>query len=124
MANVCFLYQDKSELLAEDEALWKAADLNKDGKLDVNEYSAFNSPEEYEYMHEALVSQVFKRRDRNRDGSIDFDEFIADERGEKPQPTSEQYLVEKDKFDTVYDTNKDHILDFHEALKWIVPNNT
>ncbi len=104
--------------------LWKAADINGDGFLDAQEYAAFVSPEEFEHMHNILVKQLLERRDRNKDGFIDFAEYISDERGEVPDARSEQYISEKDKFESNYDRNGDKKLDWSECLDWIVPNNT
>ena len=98
--------------------------MNNDNKLDAVEYAAFNSPEEFQHMHEILVRQMLARRDHNKDGVIDFNEFITDERGERLDPNSEQYLSEKDKFYNQYDLNHDQKLDFNECINWIVPNNT
>lgn len=104
--------------------LWKAADINGDKALDAQEYAAFHNPEEFEHMHDILVKQLLERRDRNKDGFIDFAEYISDERGEVPDARSEQYISEKDKFESNYDRNGDKKLDWSECLDWIVPNNT
>lgn len=115
---------NRNELLEEDKVLWKAADINGDGFLDAQEFAAFHSPEEFEHMHDILVKQLLERRDHNKDGFIDFAEYISDERGEVPDARSEQYISEKDKFESNYDRNGDKKLDWSECLDWIVPNNT
>ena len=111
-------------LIEEDKLLWKAADLNNDGKLDVKEFAAFSSPQDFDHMHKTLIDQMFAQRDNNHDGFISFNEYIKDEDNEMPDPNGEYYISEKDKFDNVYDTNHDRMLDSNECVNWIVPNNT
>ncbi|UXI14813.1 calcineurin-binding protein cabin-1-like [Sarcoptes scabiei] len=111
------------EMIDEDKVLWKAADLDRDGKLNATEFAAFNNPEEFEHMYGTLVEQMMKRRDRNGDYHIDFKEFISDENGNVPDPKTEHYISEKDKFENEYDKNKDLKLDFDECISWLIPNN-
>lgn len=42
-------------MINRDERRWKAADKNKDGKLDKTEFSDFLHPEEAEHMRDIVV---------------------------------------------------------------------
>lgn len=113
----------RDELMVEDKALWKTADLNGDGRLDRKEFPAFNSPEEYEYMHNTLYEQTMLKRDKDRDGYLSLNEFMSDIHGNPMSPKSENYLTEKDRFENDYDQDKDGKLNKQEVLLWIIPDN-
>lgn len=124
---VCTMQEQDSNvklLLDEDRYLWKHADLNGDDLLDPVEFAAFHSPEEFERMYDPLVEQLLARRDTNKDGFVDFNEFIADQNHNLPDPSSEHYLSEQDKFHHEYDVDGDGRLNHQECLNWIVPNKT
>lgn len=42
-------------MINRDERRWKAADKNKDGKLDKTEFSHFTHPEEADHMRDIVV---------------------------------------------------------------------
>lgn len=46
---------DDKRLMEEDRLYFQAADVNKDGHLTREEFDAFQNPEHYAHMHEALV---------------------------------------------------------------------
>lgn len=114
---------ENRQLIDEDKALWNAADLNGDNKLDKSEFPLFNSPEEFPQMKEVLYELTMIRRDKNKDGFIDLQEFLVDEQGLLPDSKSESYVSEKDRFENEYDANKDGKLNRSEVLAWIIPDN-
>jgi Ca2+-binding EF-hand superfamily protein len=113
----------QDEIMAEDWALWLAADLDGDGLLNVTEFTAFNSPEEYEHMHDILFKQMMAKRDKNGDGFIDLLEFAGDANGIPPDPQTEHFIAEKERFNSVYDIDKDGRLNKQECLLWLIPDN-
>jgi hypothetical protein len=113
----------RDQLMAEDKALWQTADLNADAKLDVNEFAAFNSPEEFEHMHQTIYTQMMLRRDKNKDGFLDLIEYLSDVNGNPPDPKSEHFIIEKDRFHKDYDINSDGELNEKECLLWLIPDN-
>ena len=114
---------ENRQLLDEDRALWKAADIDKDDKLNVTEFTMFNSPEEFVEMRDVLFELTMIRRDKNKDGFIDLHEFMQDEQGLLPDSKSQNYISEKDRFVNEYDENKDGKLNRLEVLKWLIPDN-
>ncbi|RWS01011.1 Reticulocalbin-2-like protein [Dinothrombium tinctorium] len=114
---------EEDEMIREDKALWAAADLDKDGLLNAQEFAAFNSPEDFEFMHDALHKWTMDKRDVNRDGFLSFEEYVVDENGVAPEVNSETYIVEKDRFDQDYDLDKDGKLNKEEVLRWLIPDN-
>ena len=65
-------------LMKNDKELFMTADLNKDGKLDSQEFLAFTHPEEAPHMLEIILRQTLEEKDTNKDGFIDFQEYIGD----------------------------------------------
>lgn len=114
---------EEQEMLKNDKELFQAADKNKDGSLDRSEFSAFSHPEEFEQMHQIIYDQALRKRDKNKDGFLSFEEFVADNYGAKPVPTTEHYIIEKDRFSYDYDRDGDNKLNKEETLLWLVPNN-
>jgi len=112
---------DDLAMLYEDKILFKAADGNRDGKLDRNEFFAFSHPEDnLALMREAVIKFTKDTKDKNKDGKIDFQEFV----GARGRDQDKDWLVsEKERFDTDLDGNKDGSLDDAEILAWIVPDN-
>lgn len=64
--------------MADDKVMFDAADANKDGKLDMNEFIVFNNPEEHPQMLPIIMQQTLNDKDKNKDNVIDFQEFIGE----------------------------------------------
>uniref|UniRef100_A0A915IKQ1 Reticulocalbin-3 n=1 Tax=Romanomermis culicivorax TaxID=13658 RepID=A0A915IKQ1_ROMCU len=126
--------EENQKLLNDDQTYFQAADQNRDGKLNKEEYMAFKNPESNPRMHNILINNALKDKDKNSDGYIDLDEYLAD----KAPPSSnvkpslcpyagnrdEEWLTtEKFKFNEEYDQNKDGKLDRMEMKRWLVPDH-
>lgn len=111
---------EEDKLLADDRVMFDAADANRDGKLTIEEFIVFMSPEEHKHMLPIILQQTLRDKDKNSDGKIDFQEFI----GESAENHDKEWLLtEKDKFDSDFDLDSDGILNGNEILSWVVPSN-
>lgn len=100
--------------------MYDAADANRDGKLTIEEFIVFMSPEEHKHMLPIILQQTLRDKDKNSDGKIDFQEFV----GESAENHDKEWLLaEKEKFDSDYDLDSDGILNGNEILSWVVPSN-
>jgi len=113
------------KMLHEDKAKFTLADVNKDGSLDLEEYTAFTHPHNYMHMAPTEVKRSMEDYDKNKDGFIDMNEFISDitkgKDGSKPDASFRK--SEEEHFQS-YDTNKDGKLDATEITKWVMPGFT
>lgn len=50
---------DEKRILEDDRKFFVAADQDKDGKLSNAEFHAFQNPESFPHMHEALIEVIF-----------------------------------------------------------------
>ncbi|XP_033331412.1 reticulocalbin-2 [Megalopta genalis] len=108
------------KLITDDKQTFEAADMNKDGYLDPDEFKAYTHPEETPRMFPLLLRQALDDKDMDKDGYISFQEFI----GNRAKAENKEWLlVEKDKFDYEHDKDKDGRLDSDEILSWLVPSN-
>ena len=114
---------ENRNMIREDRGLWKAADVNHDGKLDLNEFPAFNTPEEFDHMKDVLYELTMDRRDKDRNGYLSLNEFLVDENNLLPDSNSDTFKLEKERFSQDYDVNGDGQLNKIEVLKWIIPDN-
>ncbi|KAJ8305276.1 hypothetical protein KUTeg_015821 [Tegillarca granosa] len=97
----------------EDELRFKAADLNKDGKLDKEEFMAFSHPYNYDHMYESEMRIKLNAVDKDKDGKVSIEEFLSDVGGDE----GERYKFED------YDKNKDGNLDSEEMKPWLMADN-
>ncbi|NXG01768.1 RCN2 protein, partial [Sakesphorus luctuosus] len=92
--------------------------------LNLDEYVAFEHPEEVEYMTDFVIQEALEEHDKDGDGFVSLEEFLGDYRRD---PTAredpEWILVEKDRFVNDYDKDHDGKLNPQELLSWTVPNN-
>lgn len=110
----------EDRLIENDKVTFEAADLNRDGYLDGDEFKAYTHPEETPRMLEVILKQAFVDYDKDKDSYINFQEFL----GERAEGQDKEWLVvEKDKFDNVYDKNNDGKLDMNEVHVWLIPSN-
>lgn len=113
-------YEEEQKMIRDDKEMFEAADTNRDGMLNSEEFVLFQNPEENPQMLPVVLEQNMRDKDTNRDGKIDFKEFV----GESAENRDKEWLItEKDRFDTVYDLNSDGVLSGNEVLSWIVPSN-
>ncbi|XP_007436196.2 reticulocalbin-2, partial [Python bivittatus] len=99
---------------------------NKDGApgLDLDEFIAFEHPEEADYMKEFVIQEALEEHDKDGDGFVSIKEFLGDYRRDPTAREDPEWIVvEKDRFRNDYDKDKDGQLDPKELLTWVVPNN-
>ncbi|EZA61006.1 Reticulocalbin-2 [Ooceraea biroi] len=113
-------FPPEESMMEDEKETFEAADVNKDGYLDTEEFKAYTHPEETPRMFPLLVNQSLKDKDKDKDGYISFQEFIGDRAASKDK---KWLLSEKDKFDFDHDKNADGRLDSEEILSWLVPSN-
>lgn len=110
----------QAQLISDDKELFKAADIDNDGFLNIDEFIKFNNPEEHPELLPIVLNQTLKDKDINNDGKIDFQEFVGDSGRDKDK---EYLITEKDRFDNDYDKDKNGYLQGNEVLSWILPSS-
>uniref|UniRef100_A0A183BU04 Reticulocalbin-3 n=1 Tax=Globodera pallida TaxID=36090 RepID=A0A183BU04_GLOPA len=110
---------DDMKLFEEDRRYFAAADLDKDSKLTLEEFGAFQNPEHSEHMHQTLI-EARRFLNMNKDGMIELGEFMGDMAHEQPQ--SEWYQTEKTRFREEYDKDGDGFLNADELRAWLIPD--
>lgn len=103
-------------VVAEDKELFDAADGDKDGSLNLSEFTRFETPEEFPYMVAIGLKQLIPRIDTNNDGRIDFKEFTV------MQVKMKEFHNARDQFDLDFDKNGDGYLTGTEIVAWLFPN--
>lgn len=111
---------EQSQLINDDRTIFQAADLNKDGELNRDEFVLFISPEEHPQMLPIILNQTLRDKDKNGDGKIDFQEFVGDGARDHDK---EWLIAEKERFDSEFDKDQDGTLNGNEILSWVVPSN-
>lgn len=110
---------DEKRLLEDDRKFFVAADQDKDGKLSNAEFHAFQNPESFPHMHEALIEISMLEKDKNQDGKISLDEYL-DYLAEDQK--SDWYIVERNRFEDEYDKDRNGVLEGPEIASWLVMN--
>ena len=64
--------------IRQDKARWLAADVNKDDKLNYEEFVGFMHPEEKEHMFDVYTDEQMEEMDKDNDKLISIDEYIGE----------------------------------------------
>ncbi|OPJ70101.1 reticulocalbin-2 isoform B [Patagioenas fasciata monilis] len=118
------LEDQEEESFRQEKKRFEKANRDDVPELNVDEFVAFEHPEEAEYMTDFVIQEALEEHDKDGDGFVSLEEFLGDYRRD---PTAredpEWILVEKDRFVNDYDKDNDGKLNPQELLSWIVPNN-
>ncbi|EFB16257.1 hypothetical protein PANDA_018794, partial [Ailuropoda melanoleuca] len=118
------LFFRRDLLHLKDKKRFEKANQDSGPGLNLEEFIAFEHPEEVDYMTEFVIQEALEEHDKNGDGFVSLEEFLGDYRRD---PTAnedpEWILVEKDRFLNDYDKDTNGKLDPQELLSWVVPNN-
>ncbi|XP_066926347.1 calumenin-like [Clytia hemisphaerica] len=120
--------EDKEQfanMLSRDERRFKKADSDSDGKMTVQEFSAFLHPENHNEMKMLVVEETLEDIDKDKDGFISLEEYIGDLYPESERSGEEPEWVtnEKKQFNEFRDKNHDGKMDKDEIRDWILPED-
>ena len=68
------MYRDQMVL---EKRRWKAADLDQDGKLTREEFSAMYYPWDHKHMHDAVAQENLEDMDKDKDGILSLQEYLG-----------------------------------------------
>lgn len=106
---------------------WKMADLDQDGKLSREEFSAFYHPWEHEQTHDAVVQETIEDMDKDKDGVLSLKEYLDEVHPRDEKDLTKEQMAQKkadeNYFHTNRDINKDGVMDKEEVKEWMFPSN-
>ncbi|PAA86446.1 hypothetical protein BOX15_Mlig031539g2, partial [Macrostomum lignano] len=101
---------------------WNAADADKDGFINQEEYRSLLFPEDSPSMREIVADETISQLDTDRDGRINQDEYLAGQwTPSKPGEKEPHWLQEERDGFAKKDTNSDGFLDKEEVQNWLQP---
>ena len=71
-------HMDFKTMIRRDRHRWEAADVDKNGNLDYEEFVAFIHPEERENMFDIVIDETMEDIDKNQDGTLSVEEYIGE----------------------------------------------
>ncbi|XP_010841600.1 PREDICTED: reticulocalbin-2 [Bison bison bison] len=114
----------EEESFRQDKKRFEKANQDSGPGLNLEEFIAFEHPEEVDYMTEFVIQEALEEHDKDGDGFVSLEEFLGDYRRDPTASEDPEWiLVEKDRFMNDYDRDADGRLDPQELLSWVVPNN-
>jgi Ca2+-binding EF-hand superfamily protein len=96
---------------------FRAADMNKDGTVDIHEAAHLFYPETSEHVLPVAAKAALDAKDSNHDGELSREEFFQGELLEGEQGSPPLTEAEKKDFDKL-DVNQDDKLSLQEFLPW------
>lgn len=107
---------------------WKAADLDKDEHLSMEEFKAFTTPEKFEHMKQVVVDEQIDSTDVDQDGKISLKEYLANQQrmgSQKYDNKMQQVWIAEatKKFSKELDMNQDGFIDGPEIHFWLKEMN-
>ncbi|XP_063170131.1 reticulocalbin-2 [Candoia aspera] len=112
------------QLHLKDKKRFEKANKDEAPGLELDEFIAFEHPEEADYMKEFVIQEALEEHDKDGDGFVSIEEFLGDYRRDPTAREDPEWIVvEKDRFRNDYDKDKDGKLNPNELLTWVVPNN-
>ncbi|XP_045176472.1 calumenin-B-like isoform X2 [Mercenaria mercenaria] len=126
--------EDFNEMLR-DERKFGVADIDGDGKLNFEEFAAFEHPEDYKHMADVVILETMEDIDKDKDGKISLDEYIADIYDEEDDDEDDDdedsdkdgvpdwVASEKDQFKHFRDKDQDGYLNLEEVRAWVIPDD-
>jgi Ca2+-binding EF-hand superfamily protein len=113
------------EQIGFDKKSWEMADVNKNGRLDSDEYATFLHPHDFPHMAEAVINRHMRYMDKNRDGYVSKSEYLDDlYNPERDGPDEPSWLQdERENFDSGRDLDGDGRLSRDEVKHWVLPTH-
>ncbi|KAK7101034.1 reticulocalbin-2-like [Littorina saxatilis] len=102
------------KMVDDDHRMFKAADEDKDGSLNPDEYMAFFYPHNYDHMHQFEIDRYLEQNDGDGDRKITLAEFTPEGASQESKITSKENFADLDK-------DKDGILKEEELKEWVAP---
>ncbi|XP_028409499.1 reticulocalbin-1-like [Dendronephthya gigantea] len=91
---------------------FEAADENKDNKLSLDEFVAYQYMDLFPRMYDVFIDEAMETMDLNKDGVITFEEFKKGEKRSR-EDTKREFGIR--------DLNKNDVLDKDEVKEWYFP---
>ncbi|XP_025894440.1 reticulocalbin-2 [Nothoprocta perdicaria] len=118
------LEDQEEESFRQEKKRFEKANRDDVPDLNMDEFVAFEHPEEAEYMTDFVIEEALEEHDKDGDGFVSLEEFLGDYRRDPTASEDPEWIVvEKDRFVNDYDKDNDGKLNPQELLSWIVPNN-
>ncbi|KRY08135.1 Calumenin-A, partial [Trichinella patagoniensis] len=106
---------DTESMIHDDELIFKVADMNKDGKLNLTEYFVLVHPEFYPQLQKTLAVVTVETKDTDGDGLLTFEEY----NGEMSLDDQDQYTLSRRARMGVADKDKDGKLNSDELYEFL-----